>query len=160
MGPKSAFICEGLRIVTFVCDSEGRHPDTEKVRKIVEWPACHSVTKARALIGMCVYYRAWIQDFSVVAEPIFWLFRRGNANTKTKTSKKKIVAEEYVWGGDQARAMRKVKEAFISAPALKPLVYTREEDGFVGDIVLRVDTCRLGLARYYSRRIESKGITP
>src|SRR5205085_8718250 len=32
-GPKSAFICEGLRIVAFVCDSEGRHPDMEKVRK-------------------------------------------------------------------------------------------------------------------------------
>ena len=34
-GLKSAFICEGLRIVTFVCDAEGRHPEAEKVRKVV-----------------------------------------------------------------------------------------------------------------------------
>ena len=34
-GFKSAFVCDGLMIVAFVCDSEGRHPVTEKVRKIV-----------------------------------------------------------------------------------------------------------------------------
>src|SRR5205085_12588590 len=151
-GFKSAFVCEGLKIVAFICDSEGRHPDMEKVRKIVEWPACRNVTVARAFIGICVYYRAWIQDFSVVAEPIFRLFRRSkgsanttNANTKTKAGKRRGVAEEeFVWGGDQARAMRKLKEALISAPALKPLVYTPEEDGFIGGIVLGVDTCGLG----------------
>ena len=57
-GFKSAFVCEGLKIVTFVCDSEGRHPVAEKVRKIVEWPACRNVTEARAFIGIWVYYRA------------------------------------------------------------------------------------------------------
>src|SRR5437588_11781451 len=30
---KSFFICEGLRIVAFVYDGEGRHPETEKVQK-------------------------------------------------------------------------------------------------------------------------------
>ena len=39
-GFKSAFVCSGLKIVVFVCDSEGRHPVAEKVRKIVEWPSC------------------------------------------------------------------------------------------------------------------------
>ena len=33
-GLKSAFICEGLRIVTFVCDADGRHPETEKARRV------------------------------------------------------------------------------------------------------------------------------
>ena len=74
-GFKSAFGCEGLKIVAFVCDSEGRHPVAEKVRKIVEWRACRNVTEARAFIGICVYYHPWIKDFSVVAEQIFRLFR-------------------------------------------------------------------------------------
>src|SRR5205085_5919893 len=39
-GLKSAFICEGLRIVAFVYDAEGRYPEAEKVRKVVEWPPC------------------------------------------------------------------------------------------------------------------------
>ena len=32
-GFKSAFVCKGLKIVTFVCDSEGRHPVAEKCRR-------------------------------------------------------------------------------------------------------------------------------
>ena len=39
--------------------------------------------------------------------------------------------------------MRKVKEALISAPALKPLVYMLEEDRIVGGVVLGVDACGL-----------------
>ena len=71
LGFKSAFVCGGLKMVAFVCDSEGRHPVAEKVRKIVEWPVYRNGTDARALIGICVYYRASIKDFSVVAETIF-----------------------------------------------------------------------------------------
>ena len=37
--------------------------------------------------------------------------------------------------------MKKLKEALISALALKLLVYMLEEDGFVGGIVLGVDVC-------------------
>ena len=51
-GFKSAFVCEGLKIVTFDCDSEDRYPVTEKVWKIGEWPACRNVTEARSFIGI------------------------------------------------------------------------------------------------------------
>ena len=40
--------------------------------------------------------------------------------------------------------MEKLKAALSLAPALKPLVYTPEEDGFVGEMVLGVDACGLG----------------
>ena len=73
-GFKSAFMCEGFKIVAFVCDSEVRQPVAEKVWKIIEWPACRNVMEARAFIGICVYYSAWIKDFSVLAEPRFRLF--------------------------------------------------------------------------------------
>ena len=55
-GLKSAFICEGLRIEAFVCDADGRHPETEKVHKVLDWPPCHSVTEAKVFIELCVYY--------------------------------------------------------------------------------------------------------
>ena len=40
--------------------------------------------------------------------------------------------------------MENLKAALISAPALKTLVYTPDEGGFVGRIVLGVDACRSG----------------
>src|SRR5205085_8226851 len=146
-GYKSFFICEGLRIVAFVCDGEGRHPETEKIRKIVDWPACRSVTEARAFIGLCVYYRAWIKGFSVVAEPIFRLFRHGELRSESQRNpakakvkkeneagkrKRRLVKEvDFVWGPAQVEAMEKLKKALISAKALNPLVYAPEEDDSV-----------------------------
>ena len=144
-GFKSAFVCEGLKIVAFVWDSEGRHPVAEKVRKIVEWPACRNVTEARAFIRICVYYRALIKDFLVVAEPIFRLFRHSHVISKAPPEKKRKRKEvEFVWEAEQEKAMEKLKTALSSAPALKPLVYTPEDDGFVERIVLGVDACGLG----------------
>ena len=142
---KSEFVCEGLKIVAFVCDTKGRHPVTEKVRKIVEWPACRNVTEARAFIGIFVYYRAWIKDFSVVAEPIFRLFRHSHVISKAPPEMKRKRKEvEFVWGAEQERAMEKLKTALSSAPVLQPLVYKPADDGFVGGIVLGVDACGLG----------------
>jgi hypothetical protein len=56
-GYKSSFVSEGLRVGCFVCDIEGRHPEVEKVRKIIDWPPCRSFTEGKAFIGNCVYHR-------------------------------------------------------------------------------------------------------
>ena len=40
--------------------------------------------------------------------------------------------------------MEKLKTVLSTAPALKPVVYTPEDDGFVGRIVLGIDACGLG----------------
>ena len=71
---KTAFVCEGLKIVAFASDSEGSHPVAEKVRKIVAWLAGRNVTEATAFIRICVYYCSLIEDCLVVAEPIFRCF--------------------------------------------------------------------------------------
>ena len=132
-GFKSAFVCEGLNIVAFVCDSEGRHPVAKKVQKIVEWPACRNVMEARAFRGICVYHRAWINDLSVVGEPISRSFRLSPVISKAPPEKKRKWREvEFVWGAEQEKAMEKLKTALSLAPILKPLVYTPEDDGFVG----------------------------
>ena len=60
-----------------------------------------------------------------------------------KKRTRKVV--EFVWGAEQEKAIEKLKTALSSAPVLKPLLYTPEGDGFVGDIVLSVNTCWLGL---------------
>ena len=55
--------------------------------------------------------------------------------------------------------MEKLKTALSSAPALKPLVYMPEDDGFVGGIVLGVDAGGLDLERFCTRRIGRAGAT-
>ena len=62
----------------------------------------------------------------MVAEPIFRLFRSEVSRAAGKKKKRKEV--EFVWSMEQAGAMEKLKAVLISAPALKPLIYTPEED--------------------------------
>lgn len=45
-----------IKIVEYICDAEGRHPDYAKVIKILDWPEPADITGARAFLGVCVYY--------------------------------------------------------------------------------------------------------
>ena len=56
LGEKSQFCMRGLKVVGFVCNINGRHPDAAKVIKIVNWPDPVDTTSARAFLGVCVYY--------------------------------------------------------------------------------------------------------
>ena len=117
---KSKFGVSGMKVVGYVCDSDGRHPEAMKVAKIIEWRHCRSVTEARAFIGVCVYYRIWIPEFASIARPIFRLFQSGTP---------------FDWGMPQILAMEKLKEALTTAPALMPISYEAD----AGEIIMAVD---------------------
>jgi transposase InsO family protein len=102
-GAKSCIGMPGITIVGMVCDSEGRHPEAKKVQKIVDWPAPRNVREARGFVGIAVYYRIFIANFSVIAAPIFKLFKK---NTRFK------------WTEDCQHAMNQLKSAITSAPIL------------------------------------------
>ena len=67
----------GIKVVGYVCDSEGRHPDVSKVIKILEWSPLSDITTARVFIGVYVYFRIWIEYFVLIAIPIYVLFKKG-----------------------------------------------------------------------------------
>lgn len=74
--PKSQFCVNGINAVGFVCDEDGRHPASDKIIKILKWTRCNNITEARAFIGICVYFRVFIKDFTLITNPIYQLFRK------------------------------------------------------------------------------------
>ena len=124
-GEKSQWCMAGIKIVGFVCDSNGRSPDSAKIIKIVEWPSCNDVSEARSFIGVCVYYRIWVKDFVLVAEPIYRLFKAG---------------EPFCWRQDQQDSMDSLKLALTTAPALRSIDYS----ALAGAIILAVDSSLTG----------------
>jgi hypothetical protein len=120
-GEKSQWCVSGVSVVGFVCDYDGRHPDSAKVAKIVDWPPCKNITEARAFIGVCVYYRIWIKGFAVITIPIYMLFRKGQV---------------FVWGEAQIHAMNVLKIALTMAPALRSIDYSID----AGEIICAVDS--------------------
>ena len=75
-GEKSEFLKESLKAVAYICGEKGRSPEEVKMKKIEDWPSYKNVTDVSAFIGLCVYYRIWIRDFSVIAEPLFRLMKK------------------------------------------------------------------------------------
>ena len=108
-GLKSAIGMRGIEIVGFLCDEEGRRPSVEKVEKILRWPTPRNVKEARGFIGIAVYYRIFIRRFSVIAAPIFVLFRKG---------------ARFVWTADCQLAMDTLKRAVTQAPVLITLDFS------------------------------------
>ena len=119
-GAKSQFCRAGIKIVEYICDANGRHLDTSKVLKILDWPECTNITSARVFMGVCVYYRIWIKNFAQVASPLYHLF------------KKNIL---FAWGKKQVEAMDLLKLALTSLTASVSLDYSND----TGEIILAMD---------------------
>lgn len=54
---KSQFYIPAIKIVGYVCNIEGWHPETAKVIKILDWSVCTDAHAAWFFIGVVVYYQ-------------------------------------------------------------------------------------------------------
>lgn len=59
-GRKSQFCRAGIKIVGYICNANGRYPDTSKFLKIFDSPECTDVTSVCAFIEVFIYYQIWI----------------------------------------------------------------------------------------------------
>jgi transposase InsO family protein len=126
-GLKLALGMSRINIVGMVCDEEGRHPDFKKVQKILDWPIPQSTTDVRAFLGTCVFFRIFIDSFSIVAAPLFELLR-------------KSAKYEFQWGARQQNAMDSLKLSLSSPPTLVPLDFSPS----ASPIVLTTDASTIG----------------
>ena len=74
---KFQFCMFELKIVNFVCDSNNRSFEITKTIKILEWFSCCNISKIRAFINICVYYRIWIINFIIIVSSIYCLLKNG-----------------------------------------------------------------------------------
>ena len=119
-GMKSEFCKDRLKAVGFIYDDRGRHPVPEKIAKVHEWKACKTPKEIRAFLGLCVYYRVWIKDFSIVANPMYHVLKKN---------------VEFYLSEECSAAMEALKVSLTNATALSTIDYSTE----AGDIVFAVD---------------------
>ena len=124
-GAKTQWCKPGVKIVGFVCDLEGRHPESSKVAKILDWPECQNTTELKGFLGLCGYYRIWVLDFAIIAAPLYQLTR------------KSVV---WFWSTEHSEAMTTLKVALTTAPALVTICY----DEGAGRIIVAFDASKKG----------------
>ena len=72
--------------------------DPTKLEVIKEWPIPVNLHQLQSFIGMCAYYRRFIEKFSLLAGPLHDLTKK---NVK------------YVWTEKENRALRNLKKSLL-----------------------------------------------
>eukprot|EP00112_Aurelia_sp_Birch-Aquarium-sp1_P008584 Seg1949.8 transcript_id=Seg1949.8/GoldUCD/mRNA.D3Y31 product="Retrovirus-related Pol polyprotein from transposon 17.6" protein_id=Seg1949.8/GoldUCD/D3Y31 len=101
---KCTFCAPQVKYLGHVASKDGLRPDKSKVSAVQSFPLPQDLTQLRSFLGLIGYYRRFIQDFSLHAEPLYRL------------SKKNV---PYVWGPEQEKAFSYMKKALTSSPVLQ-----------------------------------------
>lgn len=107
-------------IVGQKCTPDGRLPDDDRVKKILNWPVLQTVKEVRGFLGLSRTVRVWIKDYSKLARPLTELIRK---------------EAEFIWTDACQSSFETLKDLVSSAPALHVIDYSSEQP-----VILSVDT--------------------
>ena len=83
--------------------SEGISTDPAKIEKVKDWPAPTNLTETKSFLGLCSYYKNFIERYGEVAKPL------------NELSRSDVVFE---WTDDCQKAFDTLKERLTTAPIL------------------------------------------
>ena len=72
----SEFFTQEIRYLGHIISKDGIRMDPDKLRVINEWPTPTNLHELRSFIGMCSYYRRFIQKNLILARPLHDLIKK------------------------------------------------------------------------------------
>ncbi|UYV66976.1 hypothetical protein LAZ67_4003508, partial [Cordylochernes scorpioides] len=100
---KCLFGSRRIKILGHLVDANGIHPDPDKVEAVSKFPRPRNIFELRSFLGLCSYYRRFIENFADKARSLHDLL---------KTEK------QFYWDAAQEKAFEVLKTALISEPVL------------------------------------------
>ena len=98
---KSEFFLQEIRYLGHIISKKGISMDPDKLKIIEEWPQPRNLHELRSFIGMCSYYRRFIEKFSIIA------------GTLHDLTKKKV---KFQWTARENNAFKELKAKLMSQP--------------------------------------------
>ncbi len=128
---KCDFHQTSISFLGYIISPGGVAMDEGKVKAVVEWPRPTTLKELQRFLGFANFYRRFIRGFSMVAEPLTALVRKGTSCLP--------------WNEEATKAFSRLKQAFTSAPILH---HPDPELPFV----VEVDASSTGLGAVLSQR--------
>jgi Reverse transcriptase (RNA-dependent DNA polymerase)/RNase H-like domain found in reverse transcriptase/Integrase zinc binding domain/Chromo (CHRromatin Organisation MOdifier) domain len=100
---KCTFGVAELKYLGFVVGQNGLKVDQDKTKVIDQWPTPTNLHELRSFLGLCNYFRKFVQGYSTLVLPLTNLTR---------------ATAPWVWSADCVDAFQRVKQAMTSAPVL------------------------------------------
>ena len=73
---ESEFFLKEIKYLGHIISKEGIRMEPTKLKIIEEWPKPNNLHELRSFIGMCSYYRRFIEKFSIIAGPLHDLTKK------------------------------------------------------------------------------------
>jgi hypothetical protein len=129
---KSHLAYQTIKALGHSISNLGIGTNDEAVKAVKEFPTPKNVHELKRFLGLAVYYRRFIKDFSSIAAPLHQLLKKD---------------QKWEWTDEQTKSFDKVKEKLISAPLLVHPDYTKP-------FYLYTDASNYGLGAVLSQKDE------
>ena len=149
---KCEFDKEKVEFLGYVLSGKGISTDPNKIKSIEEWPRPTCVKDVQRFVGLCNYYRRFVENFAFIAKPLHNL---------TKKNKK------FEWTNDCEQSFLELKKRLVSSPILlhpnpqKPYIVECDTSNLaIGAILSQKDNeGKLHPVAYYSRSLNNAEIS-
>jgi transposase InsO family protein len=111
---KCRFLQREVRYLGHIVSEKGIATDPEKTRAIDEWEVPTTEKQLRSFLGLCSYYRRFVEKFAHIAKPLHAMI--GHSKKGTKTSHKMPFVQR--WNAECAEAFQELKRRLVSSPIL------------------------------------------
>ena len=127
---KCTFAQQKVAYLGYVISAEGVATDNSKIQTILSWPTPTTLKELRAFLGLCGYYRKFIQFYAIISQPLTALLKKCTL---------------FVWTDAIETAFQTLKRALVSAPVLALPNYKMQ-------FVVETDACDVGIAVVLSQQ--------
>jgi hypothetical protein len=101
---KCKFYCDRVEYLGHMKYPEGLGVVASKVEVVMSIPRPKDVSRLRAFLGLCNYYKKFVKTFSAIAKLLTMLIRSD---------------QPWIWRDEQEAAFQQLKERLASAPILR-----------------------------------------
>lgn len=141
---KCKFLVEQMNYLGYKVNAEGLHPNNDNVQGIIDYPIPANVKQVQRFLGMCSYFRKFVEGFSVIAKPLYDLLKK---------------EARFTFGENELRSFEKLREKLMGNPVLSifsPKAKTElhcdaSSLGF-GAILMQENEGKMHPVFYYSKR--------
>lgn len=126
---KCALFQKKVEFLGHTVSADGIQTSDDKIKAIRDWPRPRDKHEVRSFLGICTYYRRFVEGFAKIAAPLHQL-------TEPKTT--------FAWSHVHEEAFRKLKSALCSSPIL---AYPRRH----GKFILDTDASKVGIGAVLSQ---------
>ena len=107
---KCTLFAKEVRYLGHVVSQNGVSTDPDKISAVQNWPVPVSVKEVRSFLGLCGYYRRYIQGFAAIAKCLHRLTEKGRT---------------FIWNQECQIAFETLKSKLVEAPILAHPDFTK-----------------------------------